>query len=368
MPTPSRCTSAHWRSKEKALGPDHPDVATALNNLAFVYKDQGSYSEAEAHYKRALAIDEDKLGKDHPKTASTITGLANVYRAEGKYADAEALYKRALTIREEKLSRDHPVLALTYYRLATFYEAQDKYTDALVWSRKAAAAVIAHAQIEGKSTSQKGAAASIVEEGGNYLHDYAAILYTARERGIEPEAKLSREGFETAQWAVQSSAGAALAQMAAREAKGAGELAQVVRERQDLERQWHVASQQLTTALGRGDVALASGLRNQLSGLEAKFTDIDTRLASQFPDYAELSNPKAFAIADAQALLGPDEALLFWFVNKESYVFALTRDSFDWKAIPLGADALAQKVAVLRRGLDVDPLLRGNWHGLFDLG
>ncbi len=44
--------------REKTLGPDHPDVAQSLNNLAFLYEDQGRYAEAEPLYKRALAIDE----------------------------------------------------------------------------------------------------------------------------------------------------------------------------------------------------------------------------------------------------------------------------------------------------------------------
>ena len=32
---------------EKALGPEHPDVATCLNNLAELYQDQGQHAEAE---------------------------------------------------------------------------------------------------------------------------------------------------------------------------------------------------------------------------------------------------------------------------------------------------------------------------------
>jgi CHAT domain-containing protein len=37
----------------------------------------------------------------------------------------------------------------------------------------------------------------------------------------------------------------------------------------------------------------------------------------------------------------------------------LTRDGLEWRAIPLGSDALAQKVATFRHGLDVDALHRG---------
>src|SRR3954452_1144789 len=46
---------------EKALGPDHPNVAESLNNLAGLYLAQGGYAEAEPLYKRSLAIFEKAL-------------------------------------------------------------------------------------------------------------------------------------------------------------------------------------------------------------------------------------------------------------------------------------------------------------------
>ncbi|MCP4020945.1 MAG: tetratricopeptide repeat protein, partial [Desulfobacteraceae bacterium] len=41
---------------ENSKGPDHPDVATTLNNLALLYKSQGKYEEAEPLHQRALTI------------------------------------------------------------------------------------------------------------------------------------------------------------------------------------------------------------------------------------------------------------------------------------------------------------------------
>lgn len=52
---------------EKALGPDHPDVATSLDNLAVLYCVQGQYALAQPLHKRALAIREKVLGPDHRK-------------------------------------------------------------------------------------------------------------------------------------------------------------------------------------------------------------------------------------------------------------------------------------------------------------
>ena len=42
----------------KALGPEHPDTATSLNNLALLLEQQGRYVEAEPLFRRALAISE----------------------------------------------------------------------------------------------------------------------------------------------------------------------------------------------------------------------------------------------------------------------------------------------------------------------
>ena len=42
----------------------------ALNNLAALYDNQGRYAEAEPLYKRALAIQEKALGPDHPDVAT----------------------------------------------------------------------------------------------------------------------------------------------------------------------------------------------------------------------------------------------------------------------------------------------------------
>ncbi len=42
---------------EKALGPDHPDTATSLNNLGGLLQAMGDLAAARPYYERALAID-----------------------------------------------------------------------------------------------------------------------------------------------------------------------------------------------------------------------------------------------------------------------------------------------------------------------
>jgi len=95
------------------LGPDHPDAATSLNNLADLYRGQREYAQAEPLYQRSLSIREKALGPNHPDVASTLNSLAELYIAQGKYAAAEPLLKRALAIWEKALGPDHPNLAIS---------------------------------------------------------------------------------------------------------------------------------------------------------------------------------------------------------------------------------------------------------------
>jgi tetratricopeptide (TPR) repeat protein len=83
---------------EKAYGPDHPDVALSLNNLALLYNTQGRYAEAEPMYKRALEIKEKAYGPDHPDVATTVHNLAFLRYSQGEYGESEKLANRATKI------------------------------------------------------------------------------------------------------------------------------------------------------------------------------------------------------------------------------------------------------------------------------
>ena len=102
---------------EKAFGPDHPKVASALSNLAGLYRSQDHYAEAEALYQRALTIEEKASGPDHPDVAFLLKQLAGLYVDQRRYTDAEALYQRALAIREKALGPDHPDVAVSLNNL-----------------------------------------------------------------------------------------------------------------------------------------------------------------------------------------------------------------------------------------------------------
>lgn len=81
------------RTRDGMLGPEHPHVATTLNNLGRLYYYQGKFAEAEPLFKRALAIREKALGPEHPQVAQSLKYLSRLYTDQGKYK-AVAKYLR----------------------------------------------------------------------------------------------------------------------------------------------------------------------------------------------------------------------------------------------------------------------------------
>ena len=361
---------------EDALGPSHPDVALSLDNLANVYRDQSKYAEAEGLYRRAFAIRNQALGASHPVTAHTLNNLSNIYRVQGKSGEAEGLLRHALAITEKAFGANHPDVAQILDNLASLNGLRGDITGALAWSRKASAAVIAHAAAEAPNTRQPGQAAGLVEQRAHYFRRHVSYLAAAAQRGIEPAVALGREGFEIAQWAVQSSAAAALQQMATRFSSGSGALANVVRESQDLGTLWRDKDKALIAALskpeGQQDRTAIERLRKETTEIESRLAANAARLEREFSDYAALANPKPLKVEEVQTLLSGDEALVFFLAGaRESHVFAVTRDAFEWRTIAVGEKALSDNIANFRRGLDTVELGRSSETGtpeLFDLG
>ena len=99
-PDATATAAAAVTDAERRFGPDRPDVADALRNLANLCRINGKYDAAEPLYRRALAISEKVSGPDAADVAPHLDRLATLYRIQRRYADSEALLKRSLAIRE----------------------------------------------------------------------------------------------------------------------------------------------------------------------------------------------------------------------------------------------------------------------------
>jgi CHAT domain-containing protein/Tfp pilus assembly protein PilF len=116
--------------REAVLGPDHLETATSQNNLATYYFSLGDYSKAELHFKLGLNGMEKALGPEHADTAASLNNLAMLYREMADYAKAEAFFERSLKIKEKTLGPDSPGTAKSLNNLAALYKDMGNYAKA----------------------------------------------------------------------------------------------------------------------------------------------------------------------------------------------------------------------------------------------
>jgi hypothetical protein len=79
------------RIQEDELGPQHPDLANTLNNLAIVAEKTGRAGDAETFYRRAVAIASASLPPDDPMRAASRQNLEDFCRAQGLPIDGPAV-------------------------------------------------------------------------------------------------------------------------------------------------------------------------------------------------------------------------------------------------------------------------------------
>ncbi len=335
--------------REKSLGPDHPNVARSVNNLAELYRTQGQYAPAELLFKQSLAIREKALGPDHPEVAQSLNNLALLYQAQGQYAPAEPLYKRSLAIREKSLGPDHPDVALALNNLAGLSMSQGRSTEAIVYSRRAFEllrkrfAVMA-GSVSGAQSEQK-------------LKRGTFVAHISRLDRIRDTGAIS-ESFDAFQLAQASSVGQSVAQMAVRFAAQGGELAKVIRERQDAEAKLVNTDKALLDALGQTpatrDNARIAALREEFAGLEKALIEQTRTISIRFPEYDALVSPAPIAVSELQKLLKADEAMVSYLTDERAGTFAwvLRADRIDFLRLDITSKQLVAQVTALRSLLD----------------
>lgn len=119
------------RAREKRLGPNHPDVAVALNNLAATLTALGDYRGALEMLRRCLALRESLLGVDHPEVAGTLLNMGNAAENLGDLDFALTCQRRALAIHQKQLGREHVKVAAARFSMATLSRKMQRVDEAL---------------------------------------------------------------------------------------------------------------------------------------------------------------------------------------------------------------------------------------------
>lgn len=162
--------------REQALGVEHPDVLTTINNLADVYMKQDKLNVAEELYKDVLAVRTRILGAEHPAVAQTLQSMAQLSYSQRQYAHAQQVYNQVRTIREKVLGPEHPDVAQCLYGLALIYYQKWKKFDLAEPLLQRALAIYEKAQVPEHP------------EVAQILRTYAGLLYVLNRNSEAAEA------------------------------------------------------------------------------------------------------------------------------------------------------------------------------------
>jgi tetratricopeptide (TPR) repeat protein len=353
---------------EKALGANHPEVIMSLGNRAEFLRLRLRTAESEPIMRRYLEAAQRMLGPNHPIVANALHTTALLSADMGRRDEAEALFKQALAARERIFGSDHLALTRTLGNLGELYYFEGKWQTALDFMSRGEFIAVRRLRQGQQNLTDTRTETNAVEERPNF--DFPNVVrarYRLAEQAPAEAQEQMRAAYVSAQWSRGSEAATSLAQMSVRQAKENTALARIVRERQDLIREYQARDKLLIAAASLPAAQRVQQgeqeQRSRLSAIDARLGEINKLLAKDFPEYKELTNPEPLSIAETQAQIRPDEALVLFLdapaigpAAEESFAWVVTKTDARWQRIERGPRWLAASVQALRCSLDPAPL------------
>ncbi|MGD9906595.1 MAG: CHAT domain-containing protein [Vicinamibacterales bacterium] len=366
-------------------------TAGVLSNLARAERLAGQLDAAERLARESLEI-RSRLAPDSVLHAFTLAELGRVLEAAGRFDDAVAAHEQALAIRE-RLSPDGSTVADSLDALGAIAVRRQQLDEARrlygragsLWERVAPGSVyegrhlVAQARLErrrGQVDAARAAFARAIDifdaltgTVGGAFDTQADFRESLVEAYAEYAALLVERGEIAAafQVAERGRTRVFLAQLAERDV-AADAPAALAERRRALARSAERLQAELASLSPTRD---ATRVEERL----ARLRDVRLQLAAVGADIARqstrsLTPAEPLSLEAAQRLLPPDTAALVYLVGRDaSYGFALTTSRVESFAIPLGREALAERVARFERltaasdgGLDAIAALGGELH------
>ena len=82
----------------KNYGPEHPIVASTLNDLGVTFWANGEYDKAIGNYEKALTTDLTTYGPEHYIVAIRWFNLGKAWQSKREFSKAREYYGRALAV------------------------------------------------------------------------------------------------------------------------------------------------------------------------------------------------------------------------------------------------------------------------------
>ena len=131
--------SSNWGQAEKsykaairdaeAFGSKDVRLANSLTNLAVLYTGRGQNPKAAPLFERSIAIKQRALGPENPDVVQSVGKLCQFYLSHNDCAKAEPVGTK-LAAFAQKTVRDRQTVTTSFANLHTFYQAHREYKDA----------------------------------------------------------------------------------------------------------------------------------------------------------------------------------------------------------------------------------------------
>lgn len=113
------------------LGPNHVDVATALNNIGRIHVQLDEFDAALNYYEDALRIRLSILGPDSLDYAATAFNAGQSFHQKGELSRAAELYHEFLRVALMKFGHSHRDVAVVLSGIAQIHQEKKEYDKAL---------------------------------------------------------------------------------------------------------------------------------------------------------------------------------------------------------------------------------------------
>ena len=343
-------------------------AASAEIWVAVIHHRQGLSEQALQELQRVKLKLESIYGKQSVASSQVYHETAKILKSLGKNKLAEEAYIAGLERAGVFGQSDRLGQILMHSDLALLYAANNDSEQALKQSRASIKGleqrVMRHSGLRAHSLNTE------LKSLRRVVINHIDILYESMQEAkncngsvfafssecLDYESLLD-ESFSSAQIARATSTARALSQIAQRFSANQGELAEQVRQRQDLIDNWQEIDNLLSAVMfdsaEKRDLENEQKLLLRSQNLKQRIQQLDQSIKKNYPDYQDLTRPAPLSIKQVQGYLLDKQALLVYLIGKDkSYLWVVTKEEAGIYPLAMDEQQIDSSVRQLRYVLD----------------
>lgn len=331
----------------------HPNQALALVNLGLTYGQMGNPTASLGYYERAVTMYKSYYGEKHSDIASVLNLLGLLKQDQGKFTESlqhfqDALCANSPTFNSKQLAQNPPSSAYYNAKVMMFtlrFKAEtleELYLGSSLRLEDMKTALLTLQTCDTLidniryNSSNEGDKLEIGASANEVYEDGVRIAQTVSEASLDYK-RFQKLAFYFAE---KSKSAVLLESIADSEAKSfAGIPSETLEKENSMKADIALLSQKLSLKPNQEE---ESALRARLFNINREYQAFTKHLEENYPDYFNLKfNRAAPSIEAIQKLLGPDKAVVSYFVAEKSrrlYSFVIRQKKFHVYSSTLPAD------------------------------